>query len=148
MNKCLCVIFKGTLLQMEWFDVELELKVTPSNNSEIGDPSTPYVQGGVMGLMITSSFLDTTYSCSINDVELGNTTLIIYPNYLVVEESKGWSWRRLSDSETFIMTCGSTFDLTTLLPSFIGLMFIALQFLYTVSPCIWQLISLVKHHHI
>lgn len=80
---------------MSWFDADLELKITSGNESEIQDPNiVPYIHDGVMGLMITSSFLDTTYSCSINNVTLGSTTLIIYPKYLVLEESEGWSWRQ------------------------------------------------------
>ena len=56
----------------------------------IQDPNiVPYMQGGVMGLKILSSFLDTTFGCFIDGVELGNTSLIIYPKYLVLEESQG-----------------------------------------------------------
>lgn len=77
---------------MEWFDADLELKITSGNQTVIQDPNIiPYNQEGVMGLMITSSFLDTTYSCFIDGVELGNTVLVIYPKYLVLEESLGWS---------------------------------------------------------
>lgn len=76
---------------MEWFDADLELKITSGNKTE--DPNiVPYINEGVMGLMITSSFLDTAYSCFIDGVELGNTMHIIYPKYLVLEESQGGSW--------------------------------------------------------
>lgn len=80
---------------MEWFDADLELKVTSGNTTVIQDPNiVPYIREGVMGLMIMSSFLDTTFGCFIDGVELGNTSLIIYPKYLVLEESQGWLWRK------------------------------------------------------
>lgn len=83
---------------MEWFDAELELKLTSGSttvNQDSKDPKiVPYMQEGVMGLMVLSTFLDTTFGCFIDGVELGNTSLIIYPKYLVLEESQGWSCRK------------------------------------------------------
>ena len=83
---------------MEWFDADLELKLTSGSTTVNQDPKdpkiVPYMREGVMGLMILSSFLDTTFGCFVDGVELGNTSLVIYPKYLVLEESQGGSCRK------------------------------------------------------
>lgn len=78
--------------QMDWFDADFDLQVTTGNETLTQDPNFyPYEKDGILGLMIISSFLDSTYTCAIDEVKLGNTSLSIYPQYLITEDSLGES---------------------------------------------------------
>lgn len=75
---------------MDWYDADLDLHVTSGNKTLNQDANYyPYIKDGIMGLMVISSFLDTTYGCAVEGQKLGNTTLVILPRYLLKEEFQG-----------------------------------------------------------
>ncbi|KAK8735708.1 hypothetical protein OTU49_005277, partial [Cherax quadricarinatus] len=70
-------------IKMEWFDADLDYQITSDSEILTQDSNYyPYIENGILGLMVIKSFLDTTYGCSLDGQKLGNTTLVILPQYL------------------------------------------------------------------
>ncbi|XP_071520445.1 uncharacterized protein [Panulirus ornatus] len=82
-----CVQTSEWDLKMDWYDADLDLHITSGNETLSQDANYhAYINDGIMGLMVTSSFLDTTFGCTVEGEKLGNTTLVILPRYLLKEE--------------------------------------------------------------
>ncbi|XP_066990053.1 uncharacterized protein [Macrobrachium rosenbergii] len=80
-------------LELEWYDADLDIKLTSGNKTLVSNDSlsdepkyVPYLKGDLFGLIIKSGFLDTNYGCVVEDQKVGNTTLTILPAFLVTRQ--------------------------------------------------------------